>query len=230
MYSTLLNEVVNEGRHTVGLTSSDQLKMVGAIHRAIPADVSYDAMAATLLMMLAHPGDQQDKGNIVSAENDNTIRRGERSVLVRKLRSIVGAISFQLGNSFDGYSLMNSLLSYAVSSDSWTTRDEEDKARLMFQCATLSVSSAIATHDLTATISNNRNHQRHQQTAAKIAGRDSNSLSPKAKKSLGQALKSARKLMLSWCCADYGPRFYNTESQQQRKHKGGSKRGAGGQK
>ena len=125
---------------------------------------------------------------------------------------------------------MNSLLSYAVSSDSWTTRDEEDKARLMFQCATLSVSSAISTHDLTATISNNRNHQRHQQTAAKIAGRDSNSLSPKAKKTLGQALKSARKLMLSWCCADYGPRFYNTESQQQRKHKGGSKRGAGGRK
>ena len=59
MYSNLFREVLNL-MDVAGSSNSDQLKMIAAIHRQTSPEFSYDAMAATFLMMLAGP--QQKNG------------------------------------------------------------------------------------------------------------------------------------------------------------------------
>jgi len=172
MYFKLLQGVLNSAE-TTGASSSDQLKMIAAIHSVIPHAISYEAMAASLLMMLVNPPKTG-----TSSENTNPT---ERHLLVKRLRGMIRALASQLQPSFDGCSLMESLLAFDVSSDSWSTRDEEDKARLMFQCVTLFVSPPS---DLTA---------RSADTSSLL--------------SFDKSLSNARKLLLTWCCMDYGPRW-----------------------
>ncbi len=122
MYFKLLREALTV-TETAGTPSSDQFKMIAAIHRVIPSRISYEAIAASLLMMFVNP---PTKG--ASSDDNNRV---ERLRLVKRLRGIIRAIALELRPSFDGCLLLESLLSFDVSSDSWSIRDEEDKARLI---------------------------------------------------------------------------------------------------
>jgi integrator complex subunit 1 len=173
MYAILLGEVVKHS-DSASLLDLDRIKMLVAVHREISSHVSYDAMAAALLTLLVS---HQPNGNLSAA-----LSRAERGSLVKKLRRIIRAVAFELGPSFDGCMLVEALLSLDVSTDSWSTRDEEDKARLMYQCVTVSVSPFLKDYA-------------------------ANKMSVSAKSSVRELLKKARKSLLAWCCTEYGPRF-----------------------
>jgi hypothetical protein len=171
MYSKLLPEVLSFSEQQFGVSKSDHLKMVIAIHKVVSSSVSYDAMASSLLILLAHEQRTGGEGRCRS--------QSEQYQVVRKLRSIVRAFAKDAKPAFDGYALMESLLSHDVSVDNWSVRDEEDKARLMFQCATLSVASLSSKKD------------------GEVSGVQSE---------LRKRLVSIKKLLLTWCCSDYGQR------------------------
>lgn len=145
--------------------------MIGAIHRAISPQVSYDAIAAALLMLLVTPEVGRDAVRGSS--------RADRDHLIKKLRKIIRVLASHLGHSFVGCLLVEALLSFDVSTESWSARDEEDKARLMFQCVTLSVSSFV----------------------------NQSTYSENDVRTLRASLKEARKLFLTWCCTEYGPHY-----------------------
>jgi hypothetical protein len=203
MYFKLLRDalaVTETAVQTAGTPSSDQFKMIAAIHRAIPSRISYEAIAASLLMMLVNP-----TADGASSDSNN---RGERLRLVKRLRGIIRAIASELRPSFDGCLLLESLLSFDVSSDSWSTRDEEDKARLMFQCVTLFASSSLRRDDVT--------HMKQPSTVP------DDEISPATDLTFRKSLRAARKLLFTWCCTDYGPRW---ASRRNRKRPGSNKEG-----
>lgn len=181
MYFKLLRDTLTVP-DTVATTISDQLKMIAAIHRAVPPRISYEALAASLLMMLVSPPENMMAGD--------KMQRSERYRLVKRLRFIIRTLASELRPTFDGCLLMESLLSFDVSSDSWSARDEEDKARLMFQCVTLFASSSFGSVD---TKKNN--------------GKSAGATDASSDKSFTKSLVTARKLLLAWCCTDYGPRW-----------------------
>jgi integrator complex subunit 1 len=169
MYSKLLRELIDQANVSVG-PNTDQVKMIGAIHRVVPPQVSYEALAEALLMLLV-------KQKTIKCETKG-VAQADRHRLIRSLRSTLRALALHLG-SFDGVLLVESLLSFDVSSQSWSVNDEEDKARLMLQCATLSVSPF--------------ERQSH--------------LSECDLKSVKVALHACRKLLLTWSCTEYCPHF-----------------------
>lgn len=191
MYSKLMPAVmVSAG--TLDLSSADELKMVVAIHRAMPPQISYDALAATLLTLLVH---RKDNGGTSAMD---------RSQHVKKLRAVIRALAIDIGSSFDGCALIKAFLSFDVSGAPWSICDEEDKARLMFQSVTMHASLlASATSG--------------GQTSRNAAG---NGLSS-TKNKMQNSLLSARKSLLSWCCTDYGPRC-TAKVQMNRRNKPGS--------
>lgn len=172
IYSKLLFELVNQNNVSAGM-NTDQLKMIGAIHRAISPQVSYDALAAALLVLLVTPA-----GDAVLVTP-----RTDRDHLIKKLRSIIRALASHLGPSFLGCLLVDALLSFDVKTDSWSAQDEEDKARLMFQCVTISVSPFVESQANGSMLSENDVF------------------------SLKESLNAARKLVLTWCCIEYGPHY-----------------------
>ena len=150
--------------------TSDQLKMISAIHRAIPPAVSYDSIASVMLMILANDGNVADVGALSSID---------RYVKIQKLRGLIRVLAEVLGSLFDGSMLLQSLLSFKVDSKMWTRDDEEDKARLMFQCGTLAIGCLI--HD-SGLPDNNR-------------------------EAVTMKVRSVHKILLTYCCTEYGPHF-----------------------
>jgi integrator complex subunit 1 len=195
IYSTLFRDqlvLLSSDPTLVSSSMSDTLKMVAAAHQALPSQVSFDAMGAALLMLLADSHKKSD--NVINAV---TTRR-ERDRLIKNVRLIIRSLSAELGWSLDGFALLRALLSHDVSDKSWSIRDDEDKARLMFQCVTLHV-SMIAKGALSSGprkagfLTNNK----PTTTAA----------SPAKKEEIRKAMYTMRKLLLSWCCTDYVPRI-----------------------
>ena len=180
MYSTLLPDMLSS-THLSGSTGSDQLKMVVAIHKVVPSQVSYDALASSLLMMLVHGKHQENEESI------RAIKPVEQHRMMRKMRAIIRALSKDLKPNFDGYSLMYSLFSHGVSDENWTLRNEEDKARLMFQCATLSAAALV----------NPRGADTLENCSSESIERE---------EELRQFLVKTKSLLLTWCCTDYGPK------------------------
>lgn len=178
MYAKLLPQVLNSAE-TADTSSADKLKMVLAVHKVVEAQVSYDAVAATLLTML-----------VQGAGDEEAVTSAERNRRVKKLRSIIRVLATELAPAFDGCALMDSLLSFDVSG-TWTLRDEEDKARLMFQCITMHASVVVGDS---------------KNDGAKLRQPGQNGWSPSTKGKLKGQLLAARKMMLSWCSTDYGPR------------------------
>jgi integrator complex subunit 1 len=168
MYSALVREELELSNPAGAI----HLKMIGAIHGVVPPQVSYDAIASTLLTMLVFPPEQ----------NGTKYPRGQ---LVKKLRRIIRSMATEFASSFDGGQLVDAFFSLDVRNGPWSATDEEDKARLMFQCITLSAAAII--ND-----SSNRG-SKELFTAGQIQ--------------LRETLMSAKKLMLTWCCTDYGPRY-----------------------
>jgi integrator complex subunit 1 len=186
IYSKLLKEELEVISGRSGSSELNNLKMIGAVHRAISSQVSYDAIASTLLMTFVEP---LENGN---ATEDAGRRKRDR--LITKLRRVLRSIASEFAPSFNGCQLIDSLFSLDVSSGTWSPRDEEDKARLMFQCITLSV-------------------------APYVKEKGDKDLSPGDVSELRQSLMSAKKMLLTWCCTDYGPRC----SRRLRKRTGGRK-------
>jgi hypothetical protein len=151
-------------------TSNDEMKMMVAIHREIPPNLSYDAMAASMLMLLV--------STLKVPLGEKPLHSENRDRQIQKLRHCVRALDALLGSLFDGTLLLEALLSFQVST-TWSHRDDEDKARLMLQCMTLSASSIV---------------------------NDTNP-SDIDVQSLRSTLRRTRKLMLTWCCTEYGPHF-----------------------
>lgn len=166
---------------------SDKMKMVVAVHKVLPSHISYDALAATLLSML-----------VQNVENGDPVRHAavDRHTRVRKLMAFIRLLAVELGSEFDGCGLMDALLSFDVSGGRWTTRDEEDKARLMFQCVT-SQASQLSSESADG-------------WKAKATGLGSTH----AHERLRNSVMIARKALLSWCCNDYGPRWPSGRSKQ----------------
>jgi integrator complex subunit 1 len=173
MYSKLLRDeigVLSSPSHASS-ESTNFLKMVGAIHAVVPAQVSHDAIASTFLMMTVH-----------ELEDVNENFASNRNRLIFRLRRILRMFSAEISSSFDGVQLMKSFFEFDVNSQGWSPRNEEDKARLMFQCVTLAV-------------------------APFVRSKGKANLSETEEVSLSASLLSVRKLFLSWFCTYYGPHF-----------------------
>lgn len=158
-------------------SASDRLKMVGAVYSALPKDISADGLAASLLMLIIESN---------RAEAGET-KKGDRKQLVKNLKHLLHLLAQQLGASFDFCKLLESLLAYNVKDQAWTLQDEEDRARLIFQCVLLLI--PVLPKD-----------------ARKSARRVFVLPEPEAEV-LKKKLTRARKLVLTWFCTDYGPMF-----------------------
>ncbi|GAX12642.1 hypothetical protein FisN_13Lh110 [Fistulifera solaris] len=183
MYSKLLHdeiEVLSSPTHA-STESTRPVKMVGAIHAVVPAQVSYDAIASSFLMMMAR--DLEDVNDANKGLASGRVR------LILKLRRILRRFAAEISSSFDGVQLMKSFFEFDVNSQGWSFRNAEDKARLMFQCVTLAVSSFVR-------------------------GKGKASLSETEELSLRASLLSVRKLLLSWFCTYYGPYYSSTLSER----------------
>ena len=156
---------------------SDALKMIGGVHKALPNTVSYDALAASLLTLLVRK-DVPDANANGSAE----LMKGRT---VQKLGEVIRSLAKSFGALFDSFCLLDALLSMDVNNDSWTTHNEEDKARLMFQCITLHVAASV------------------NGSAKSTEGLDDD----EKREVIRKSIHKARKSLLSWCCSDYGPRW-----------------------
>jgi hypothetical protein len=73
------------------------------------------------------------------SNNDNVSGSEHRSRQVQKLRIFLHAVSTLLDTMFDRNALIHALLSFQVDSRNWTSEDEKDKSRLIYQCVTLFV-------------------------------------------------------------------------------------------
>ena len=173
MYSKLLPDIVREVDATDS-KSADMLKMFSAVHQSIPEHISYESLAATLLTMLLS-GKREGEGE------------AHRTATLKRLRYIIRMLATELHPGFDGCLLMEAILSFDVSGD---VDDEEDKARLMFQCVTMHAAFASGTT--------------HEGRKPRQAVR--NGLAPSAIMHVRKCLAAARKTLLRWCCTDYGPR------------------------
>ena len=180
IYTTLLRDSISSGVEPPQSGIGDPLTMVCGVHKALPTAISYCALASSLLILLV--------GDSLDGKAEKIGRNG----LVYKLRRIIRTLSMSLGISFDAMRLMEAFLALEFDKESRGVANEEDKARLMFQCVTLHVSASSAgvlksTRDMDET-------QRHDTTR--------------------KLLHKARKSLLSWCCSDYGPRWYSSRKRK----------------
>lgn len=187
IYAKLLREALDT--RNLGMPSSDgaHLKMLGAIHAVVPAQVSYESIASSLLMIMVEPPEE---------ESAPSLSRAARDRLVLRLRRLVRDIAVEL-KSFDGSQLVDALFSLDVSSKSWSQRDEEDKCRLMFQSATLAV-------------------------APFVQQKGEPPLSRELQTKLKSILVPIKKLLLIWCCQDYGPKKKKRRAQKEGKETTGA--------
>lgn len=178
MYSVLIPDVLTSQD---SMDSSDQLKMIAAVHRVVPAQISYDAVAQTLLTILVQSKDPAGQKN-----------RDDRKRRMKRLRCVLRLLASELSPNFDACALMNAFFSFNVSVEHWSREDEEDKARLMFICILMQLSFPVglAGAENTKARSNGTNGQA---TASMSSARSS--------------VLAAREILLRWCCTEYGPRF-----------------------
>eukprot|EP00977_Amphora_coffeiformis_P016398 scaffold5079_cov169-Amphora_coffeaeformis.AAC.7 len=186
MYSQLLKNALVDANQGA---SDDSLSMVAAIHKILPIEISYEAMAASLLMILA-------EGDGTQHVEEN--KRKEQLRLIRRLRRLIRSLASKLGQSFDGFQLLANFLEFDVSEDKWSVEDEEDKARLMFQCVTLHVAAVAGIKD-----------------PSKTSNWKALVKSPEVEEKVRQALRKSRRMLLHWCCNDYGPSYSRRRKKKQ---------------
>ena len=180
MYYQLLSDVLATMEGGADASVSDRLKMVAAVYSAFPRDLSADGIAAALLVMMGKSGGTTNAKTTMA----------ERKQLGKHLKHLLQLVAQQLGSSFDVCKLVESFLCH-VRDASWTHEDEEDRARLMFQCVLLLVPPPP------------KEASRHSTKSS----RKEFALSQSEADALKKKLSIARRLMLTWFCADYGPLF-----------------------
>lgn len=169
LYSSLLQDWLVATNRTDN-RGDNLLNMIGAIHREMPSEYAYDAIATAMLTFLANPK---------KLLSDSIPMK--RVHLLKRMRDLLRALSSELGSRFDGTALMNSLMALDVSHDTWSSRDEQDKAYLMHQCITLSIASYLKARN------------------GVVGYKESDAR---------RILHSSRISFLNWFCAHYGPRFF----------------------
>ena len=109
---------------------------------------------------------------------------------------LLQSVANALASMFDGCGLVQSLLSFDVNAKTWSLEDEEDKARLMYECVTLLVPRSSA--------KDSNMGSRGQQ---KLVHRHSDEGSEEDIATLRTNLKKARKMLLDWCCTEYAQQW-----------------------
>lgn len=176
IYNSLLRQVLV----TMGSANDaglDQLKMIHAVHNVLPKKLSADGMAAALLSLTFRRWDHQN--SMSSAQ------------LVKQVRALIRSLAKELGVSFDGFQLLSSVISRETPLQSLTAEDAENKARLIFQCATLVV----------------RKNELFQKVAPVSNGTAHAAANVDTRHALKQRLFESRRLILRWCCREFLPAF-----------------------
>jgi len=191
IYHQLLSEILATLGRGANASASDHLKMAGAVYSVMPKNLSSDGIAASLLLMI---------GNSTSVDSASSEQnRRERRQLVKHLKHVLHLVAQQLGATFDVCTLLESLLSYNIKDESWNVHDEEDRARLVFQCILLLVPAPP---------------KEAGRNLPKAVRSKVTTLSPADTDSLKSKLSAARKLVLSWFCSDYGPQVGPSANKQ----------------
>lgn len=175
IYGHILREILTT-MESHDSTFSDLLSMIHAVHDVLPGQLCANGIASSILDMLMKPP---------FSLNDLS-----KQQLVRRIQKLIQAIAKKFGSSFDSYAILNAMMSLKVDPEVlWTMGDEENKARIMFQCVTLLV-------DLTATT------KRIEPT-----GKSTKTFNPLEHdiSTVKAKLAEARKLLIRWCCVDYAP-------------------------
>jgi integrator complex subunit 1 len=163
------------------------MKMINAVYGALNSDLACEGLAIAFLTLLAEPAQEGGMSNV---------SQRERQLRVKKIRTLLRHVASALGSKFDGCGLIQWLLSFDVNAKSWSLEDEEDKARLMYECVTL-LAPPLAVEDPNARHKGQRKLQRRrsdEKTEEEIVA-------------LRSKLTRARKLLLEWCCTEYAPRW-----------------------
>ena len=180
MYATLLQQSIKDASLQQG-PSEESLSMIAAIHKTVPPQISYEAIAYSILMLLV-------QGRRLEKQLEYQTK--DPMKLIRRLRKLIRALASKLAPTFDGFQVLVAFLELETNEGTWSVRDEEDKARLMFQCVTLYVASVAGVKEPT------------KSPTLKVLGK-----APGAEEKVREALRKSRKILLQWCCNEYGPRY-----------------------
>jgi integrator complex subunit 1 len=155
----------------------DHLAMLQAVHGVLPDAIGAEGIAASLLDLLLNP--------------PGGVKHWPKTQAVRRIRSLIRTIANKFGSSFDAYHVIREILACRVldSEVEWTLLDEENRGRIIFQCATLLVTSTYTSERI-----------QPAGKSIKIVGPTEEEI-----ESLRVQLKQARMLLLRWCCTDYAP-------------------------
>lgn len=124
IYESLLRQILlTMDLDLANETGSDQLKMIHAVYNVLPTSLSAEGIASAFLTLLFHHPELLDTMNLPQ--------------LVKGLRLLMRKIAKELGVAFDAYQVLSSMISRRVHKEQWTVEDEENKARLLYQCTTL---------------------------------------------------------------------------------------------
>jgi integrator complex subunit 1 len=157
-------------------TFSDHLSMIHAVHDVLPGQLCANGIASSILDMLIKPPLSLDDLS--------------KPQLVRRIQNLIQSIAKKFGSSFDACAVLNAILSFKVDPDYlWTIRDEENKARIMFQCVTLLVDHTAITQRIEPS-----------GKSVKIINPSESDIA-----TVKEKLVEARKLLIRWCCVDYAP-------------------------
>lgn len=185
--------IMESGTHSSSLT--EPMKMMRAVYGAFPSKLACEGLAIAFLTLMARPTERDEMSHVTPRE---------RQLRVKKIRSLLRSVATALGSKFDGCGLIESFLSFDVKAQAWSLEDEEDKARLMYECATLLVPPP-STEESTL---------RHK-GQRKLQHRQSGEMSEEEISILRAKLRRARKLLLDWCCTDYAQQWQARHKQQQ---------------
>lgn len=177
IFSNLLKQILRS--MDTSESYSNQLKMIHAIYNTLPGKLSSEAIALSLHKILFEKTDL------------NTI---DRAPIIDRVRELIRAIASELGPSFDGLKLLSSLVSQQVPSESITMPDLGNKARVLFQCATL-----LPRHHELA---------RKSMSATGMAVKEEEMVN-----SFPQRISKARRLLLKWCCREFAPHIYEPKNE-----------------
>ncbi|KAG7347840.1 DUF3677 domain containing protein [Nitzschia inconspicua] len=187
IYSHLLREILLS-LDTATASFSEHVSMIHAVHGTLPRELQAIGIASSLVGMLIQPPRATD----IPAKPE----------LVKRILALIRTIHKKFGHSLNSLEVMKEILSIQVDSDcSWTVEDEENKARLLFQLATLLVDPSEAKNPANNDGNSAKGSKQREDKSRKIRER----------------IIESRKLMLRWFCNDYAPMF-PTSSQHMNGH------------
>ncbi|GKY98350.1 hypothetical protein MPSEU_000792600 [Mayamaea pseudoterrestris] len=133
MYSKLLAGFIDRAED-IDRGNADQLKMIVAIHRNVPEQMSYECLAASISRLLV-----PDSGTpplIAFKENS----------MLEQLCATIRSFAAELGPAFNGCTLFDSLMSVNRDNVATSSVEDENKARVMCHCLVMHARYSPSTH------------------------------------------------------------------------------------